>query len=460
MLAMTVSSCLGTDEAEYTLYNDTAISAVTLGTMTRTLHTLSSTGEDSTYTKTYSGSAYTMFIDHANGLIYNADSLPTNTTEKMLMTISAKNGGGVYIKNLEDDEYKYVNSADSIDVSQPRSLRVVAQDLSAYREYKLEVRIHKEEKNVFTWQQMPQATQMVAVSVKQSVALGNGIVVAGVDNNGGGMMPQTLTLYSTADGKTWTAAATPLAADAHIVGNGETLFAVSNGKVYASADAANWTEVGDASHLKSLLAATPVSLYALDNNGGVSISADGGASWAPDVLGDDASLLPTENISAVCKPHAINDGISKIVVVGCRNATLYPNDKTMTIWSKIDGDNDNSNPQPWFFQPFAANNEHKAPLMKAVAVTAYDNGMLMLGTDADMAGAATLGKSDFQNMLFSVDYGLTWNTDERFVMPDTFECGAAEGFTMVADKNNFLWIVCGKTGQVWRGHLSHLLWGK
>ena len=55
------------------------VTGATLGTLPRTMHTLSSTGEDSTYTVNVSGSYYPLYIDQVENRIYNGDSLPVGT---------------------------------------------------------------------------------------------------------------------------------------------------------------------------------------------------------------------------------------------------------------------------------------------------------------------------------------------------------------------------------------------
>ena len=53
---------------------------------------------------------------------------------------------------------------------------------------------------------------------------------------------------------------------------------------------------------------------------------------------------------------------------------------------------------------------------------------------------------------FSNDGGIYWNSSETCVFPNGFDCG--DVFTMTVDDNNFLWLFCGKSGQVWKGRMS------
>lgn len=58
--------------------SDCAITGVTLGTLLRTINTVSpNTGADTTYTVNVTGSLYPMYIDQLNNRIYNVDSSPS-----------------------------------------------------------------------------------------------------------------------------------------------------------------------------------------------------------------------------------------------------------------------------------------------------------------------------------------------------------------------------------------------
>ena len=55
-----------------------------------------------------------------------------------------------------------------------------------------------------------------------------------------------------------------------------------------------------------------------------------------------------------------------------------------------------------------------------------------------------------------------WNdyiidSKKRMALPKDIR-SSEKSFALVADSNNFLWILCGETGQIWKGHLSQLTW--
>ena len=96
-----------TDDNDVVYYDDTAITSFSLGTMNRYVHTKSSTGADSVYKTTYSGSNYAFYIDQLTCEIYNVDSLPKGTdAAHVITTISTKNGGTAIWKSSRRDKDK------------------------------------------------------------------------------------------------------------------------------------------------------------------------------------------------------------------------------------------------------------------------------------------------------------------------------------------------------------------
>ena len=121
---LSMSSCLGTSEDKTTYYDDTAITAFSLGTLNLTKKTKTKDGlRDSTIKTTYNANSYQFNIDQVNHLIYNTDSLPYGTdAAHVLATITSKNSGTVILmlKNTSGkDSLVYYNTKDSINFTQP-----------------------------------------------------------------------------------------------------------------------------------------------------------------------------------------------------------------------------------------------------------------------------------------------------------------------------------------------------
>lgn len=442
------TSCLKGDDTEVVYYNDTAITSVVLGTMKRTVHTTSSKGVDSTYFVTFAGSRYPMFIDQAKNLIYNADSLPKGTNKKMLITVSALNSSYVFVKSLTSDSLSACSSGDSIDFSQPRQLRVMSSDGSAHRDYNMEVRIHNEEKDIFNWFRFQDSDALASLAGMRGMSVGNKLFVYGVRKDG---VAKAVYTSDISDGNTWTMASEILAGNAELVNDGKDLYALSAGQILKSADGATWSHVADAANIKHLLGATKSAFYGVDANGIVA-STDGCLTWHADAMDDNASYLPTEDINALCMPLATNDDLEKIFVVGRRDAAQYGDSKAV-IWSKIDGEKMVEEQQGWIHQDYGRDNSQTAPALEHLTVVPYNGAMILVGGN----GTGNCTVPAFDKLLCSYDQGITWRTDKRLSLPTAFSSNE-NSFALITDKNNFLWIIAGTTGQVWRGTFTQMQW--
>ena len=152
---MLLSSCLGSGDDDVTYYNDTAITGFTLSTVNRYVHATTTSGKDSVYKRTLSNPV-TFSIDQYKKTIYNLDSLKADCDlSHVLVTISAKNSGYIVIKSMTSDTLYSYSSSDSLDFSQPREVRVYANDGSGYRAYQVAINKHQTETNKLLWEKMP-----------------------------------------------------------------------------------------------------------------------------------------------------------------------------------------------------------------------------------------------------------------------------------------------------------------
>lgn len=156
MGALLMTSCLKSDDSsDIIYYNDTAITAFSLTTVNRYIHTTSKSGKDSVYKKTLS-SPVTFYIDHYNKTIYNTDSLYADCDLKHVLTsISTKNSGVIAIKSMVSDTLFNYASTDSLDFSSTREIRVYSQNGATYRAYQVTVNKHQVTTGKLLWEQMP-----------------------------------------------------------------------------------------------------------------------------------------------------------------------------------------------------------------------------------------------------------------------------------------------------------------
>ena len=154
--ALLLTSCLSSNDEEVVYYEDTAVTAFSLGTLKITYHTTASDGvTDSTYTSTLDCSSYKLYIDQLSQTIYTPDSLPVGIDPSAaLATVTTKNSGtavlNLYSKSGADS-LAYYSSNDSIDFTNPVRLRVYNMMGTAYREYTVHVNVHKESVDEFSW---------------------------------------------------------------------------------------------------------------------------------------------------------------------------------------------------------------------------------------------------------------------------------------------------------------------
>jgi len=295
---LSMSSCLGTSEEKTTYYDDTAITAFSLGTLNLTKKTKTKDGlRDSTIKTTYNANSYQFNIDQVNHLIYNTDSLPYGTdAAHVLATITSKNSGTVILmlKNTSGkDSLVYYNTKDSINFTQSVKMRVYNMVGSAYRDYTVKVNVHKENGNEFTWNS--NSVSGLELTTDQKFV-----------NNNGNMFLFAVNGSSTVgykyDGSQWSAlnfnTSLNTSAAQNIVSQNGSMYTLQNGNVIRSIDGENWNNVSSAASLIRLIGATPKCIYALTTNG-ISISRDNGATWVKDSIDTDASKLPDTDINFI-----------------------------------------------------------------------------------------------------------------------------------------------------------------
>lgn len=390
-----LSSCLdGDNEDNTTYYDDTAISAFSLGTLAIRLHTTASDGvTDSTYYSTVTGSNYKFYIDQAAAAIYNPDSLPAGTDPShVLATITTLNSGTA-ILNLRSqdgrDSLAYYSSSDSIDFTDPVRIRVYNMRATAYREYTATVNVHREKPDSFAWRATA-VEGLEGVTGRRLVATNGRTMLLGRRDG-------APVAFEKADGGEWTETAASPATDSTLLGGSEN-------SSYALRDGAIWRSTG-------------------------------GGEWVRDSLDDSADNLPGGAASLIVKASGVNDGTCNLTLVGNR-------DGRTVVWGKVE-EPDNA-ASPWYYYGPDEYNRKTLPYLDGVRATAYDGGILATG-------------GDFSTVYFSPDAGLTWTASTAYALPDGFGYEAAH-FTLCTDDNNIMYITKDGSGEVWSGRLARLGW--
>ncbi|SES85856.1 DUF6242 domain-containing protein [Prevotella sp. kh1p2] len=433
------ASCLKDEDEQITYYEDTAITSFRVGTLKQRIDTVTAAGKDTSYTTTVDCSGYKFYIDHTNRQIYNADSLPYGiNAAKVVCTIASKNSGSIVYKSLTSDSLALYRSADSINFEQPREFRAYSNSGANFRAYTVKVNVHRQKGHLFVWSPVTTDARLGALEAMQAVAAGGSLYVFGL--RGG-----TTHVYkrATTAGAGWQETATSVALDANAyksaIVRGNTLYTYSGGKVLRSADGTSWTAVAQPS-LRQLTGATQDRLYALSADNRIMSSADG-TSWQADAMEGSAAQLPTGNVRLLALPLSTNDG-SQLVLTGTTATDAR-------VWGKIQ-EADGS--QPWTYYATGTENKLALPNLANLQTAVYGGRLLAIGGN----GMGHTTAEAFAQFYESNDGGITWKKGS-IALPPSF-ASSATSFAMTVDADQFLWLVCGQSGQVWRGRLNRLGW--
>lgn len=439
---LSLSSCLSSDETTVEYTHDTAITAFSLGSLDR--YTKTKAGKDTLLKANVTGSDYKFYIDQAQRLIYNVDSLPCGVRDTaILATISSKNSSPILLMDINktDSVAAYYSSSDSINFSKPRFIRVYSSDYSAYAQYKVTVNVHKELPYEFKWHELAQNnSQLAAFSDLKAVACGDDIYVFGKTTEGTKVLKSAIN-----DGSAWSPITmnVGLRSDAYqsaVALDGE-LYIADGGKVYASADAETWTLVPGNADVKQLIGASSKYLYAY-TAAGISVSKDKGASWEQEKLDKDADYLPTQNISMNVAGVLSAKDVENVMLLGTRDKAL--NDTVATTWLRTVDYDVNAEAGQWNYLEIENNKSGKMPWLDQVITCAADTGFVALGSN---------GK-----WYKSQNAGLTWKQDKMVVLPAKFATDTEGRFAFCRDKQHYYWII--RNGYVWRGRFNIDGWSK
>lgn len=447
LAAMTLlSSCIKDEEVTVNYYNDVAVTTFSLGNIKHTVYTKKKTDptQDSSYVETISYSRYPFHIDNANSRIYNTDSLLSNTEiAKSLAKISVKNAGYMAWKDLEGDTYTEFASTDTIDLSQPRTLRVVANDNSWYKDYTVTVLMHTEGADSLYWEPKGSDAAIARLSGIRGIRIADRLIVYGTEN--GSAKAYT---SSTGDGMSWQELLTGSGTPVSMTANSTKGFALmSDGTVCSSTDGVNWSYETSNAGMRQLVAASTSELYAVGEGAQIITFNLKDRTGKTETLD---GIFPTKDIQGYTTQLITNPEMERVSLFG-NNDT----EKSMIAWVKIVDNNDPKKSQKWAYQTPDNASKHQAPALEDARVAAYGTGALLFGGK----GINENEETAYENIRFSPDNGKNWWTkwsNTQMYLPEGFYKTANS--TAVINDGRHFWIVCGGTGQVWKGHITTFSW--
>ena len=415
VVAIGVTSCLNSSSSEATLYGEAAITSFNLGNVTSYVHKTIN-GKDSLVKTTLSATTYKFTIDQIQHQIYNTDSLPIGTdVSRALCVIGSRNNSTVFFVDKTDENIlRPYSSLDSVDFSTPRKLEVWSSDMKGHTDYTVKVNVHGQDGSLFVWQKMP--VSEVLAQLKDVEAhywagtmylegrMGDMTQIYRVDDKGLVMMDEETT-----------------------------------GKLLPPG-------------MKRWIGSTSQEVYGLSDDNDLMVSQDGGVTWESDILDDDRHLLPVQDIAFVSYPLYYATNTEYALLVGNRSVGDFPDDKTAMVWRKI-VDNDEYTPEG-FWSYLEPAGDMALPRMAHMSLVAYDDGILAIGGEDISEGVFSAPYAQFYQ---SRDDGITWKYNNSYQLPDGFDENATS-VGMAVDDDDYLWLFCGGTGQVWRGRLNKLGW--
>ena len=425
-----LTSCLGSNTDEITLYDDAAFTSFTLGTFTRIYHPVSN--PDTTYRTTFTGSLYPMTIDHLGQRIFNQDSLPQGTVPRVLCTVGVKNGGYVGLQGLDGDTiFHLFNANDSVDFTTPRKFRVLSSDGTYLRDYTVSLNIAKSEGVSFDWQKTDSVDLLASLDTRRPLMVGGRLVVMGRLNG------VTVAVAKGSDG-TWQKLPsnidTQFGADAwqNAVVKDSFVYLFNAPALLRSKDAENWEQTAatvDMSSVKMLFGAASHELFAIGTDGKLKVLRNDSTAWKNEQLDDAESLLPAAGMACVTFPLVTAKSADYVLFAG---STGNAKDTLSCVWRKLSFYTQAPEKSKWVY---VSDPDNRRQLPKMGTLTLAYHGVSLLAAGAN------------STIYESRDQGVSWFKSSSYALPAK---ALGDSFAITAAADGTLWVVT-STGQVWRG---------
>ena len=450
--AITMASCLNSDDDTVTFYDDAAITSFALSSAKMTMHTTSSQGKDSTYVVVSTTvNSYNFIIDQLKGLIYNVDSLPVGTDPtKILCTYTTKNNSFAAIKSMTNDSLAYFSTSDSIDFSKPRTVTVFSSSGLGKKDYTISVNIHKEKTDTFKWRQYPDCSFAKTAKDMKSFYLNGNIVLLASD----GEKTSTYSLDA-ANGRQFINLNTTLATDAwkNALVNENILYVLDGKTLKKTTNGQQYDTIMDNAPIDRLIAASTKEIYGLDGNNNIMVSKDKGQTWNVDIMDSDSKYVPTDDISYIAIPFKYDNNSDYVLLAGNNATAAAYTDSTAFVWSKTIDKSIEDKENKWTYYNYDSNSKSPLKSLDGLTMVCHGNYILALGGK----GLGACKETAHAAIYFSLDNGLTWHNNDTIVYPYGFD-KYNTAMAVCSDKDNYIWIVCNNTGQVWKGRMNEVAW--
>lgn len=405
---------------------------MTVNDITSYLTTKASDGTDSIYTRTISGRNIKFNIDQVNGRIYSIDSLPswTNLTR---VVASFNYEGHLYAKWAVDSTYYPITSGkDSLDLSTPLDLLVVATDGVSSKHYTAVIYRYTANADSMLWTSVNHNLQL---TTNQKLVAANDVLYVFAENGGAPSMSRST------DGTTWSVPiefqTTATHLDCQSVSFFNNLFYALNtdGTIYVSTDGVTW-DVASTQKVQRLLAADRFYLYAFD---GTQILATSDLnSWK--VNGTRyMNMLPDQFVSSATYNTRTNDNLQVDILAGISSQQT----NHAVVWYKVAAKEQASN-QQWDYITITTDNPYPLPIMNNLTIFHYNNALYAIG-------------GDNKHFYKSEDNGITWKLVTEYQFPPA--ALIANKHVGITISGEYVWMIqtdAANLVKLWKGKINKL----
>ena len=455
------ASCLKDKDENITYRGDSAITAFSVVTAKRYAHTISKSGADSVYRANVSCSNYKFYIDQIACEIYNPDSLPKGVDlKKLICSITSRNSGTILI-NLSSvsnhDTLKVYSSTDSLDFSMPREVRVYNEQSTSYRTYTVRVNVHQQDGDAMTWKQEKNGElNFMKASQIRLAAVGNNVYGFGLSQEDGSTWMMDLKKRVASGGTDENSLSTlhfGFVAIDNVVSYGNRLAVYDEEGLHSLTltddGTEQWThtkaiygEDKKEINLKQLVGMSDKEMYAIGTDGKLLVSTDNGLTWAEEQLDKDVSFLPDNQISCTVHDVKTNEGMERVELSGYNEE-----EGKFVFWTKIVDKAEPGAQSVWLFNGGGYDKSFWLPSADNMRIFAYGDGNIAIGCSSSGA---------FAQIYVSNDGCITWQKSTTYSYPSEILCSGV--FDAAADDDGYIWLVCGGSGQIWRGMLNRYGW--
>lgn len=434
--AISVCSCVSDSQtSDVTVTNDCAITNAVLGSLKRVVTTKKSEGKDTTYLTTVYGGLYPMYIDQLSKEIYNADSLPLGTDIKSVVFSTLTADGAVAYRTEAGSDTLY-SSTDSIDFSSPRLFTCYSYSGKAKKTYTVRVNVRKTDPNLFVWNNMGAEPELASLAESNLLVKDAALYLFGKQND-----RALLFTASTDSIVQWvksdlTGDVPDNTFDVKLF-NGK-FWGVKDSCLVASDNGLFWENVNIEAlpAIRSIAGASSTFLFVLCADG--VYQSKSGIVWSKERLDDAYDKLPVAGMSFTALSMDFNSSFDNLLWAGMTSSG------NLSLWKKTSDRTSETN-DVWSYYPSTEEIKYPLPELKSPVMFTYDDRALYIGCRNDTLSA----------FYVSSDAGRNWIPAANvYVHPRGVP---AESVACAVDDNNFLWLICGGSGEVWRGRLNKLV---